>query len=73
MLHCDIMNYILVGTASSGVGGSAAMLTGDKEYLTKRQEKFRELKASHGGVVSGLKAGEISLSKAILTVLSKVF
>ena len=49
-----------MGTASSGVGGSAAMLTGDKKYLTKRQEKFRELKASHGGVVSGLKAGEIA-------------
>ena len=53
--------YVLVGTASSGVGGSAAMLTGDKKYLSKRQEKFRELKASHGGVVSGLKAGKILL------------
>ena len=59
-----------MGTATSGVGSGATLLTGDEKYAAKRQEKIRELKASHGGVVSGLKAGGESVLNGFVSGIS---
>lgn len=59
-----------MGAATGGVGSGATLLTGDEKFAARRQEKFRELKVSHGGVLSGLKAGGESVVNGFASGIS---
>lgn len=58
----------IVGTATSGVSSVAKgvlTLSGDDAYMKKREERRRELRASQGGVLSGMKAGGESILSGV--------
>ena len=64
----------LVGTATSGVSTLAegvANLSGDDQYLKRREEKLRAAKSAQGGgVLSGLQAGGESILTGVTSGIS---